>query len=104
MTDIDGVEYLSPYFGDMSREYLFYQMRKKKLKIHTIFEAYVPYLVFAEPQIGFCKLLQVPSSDRYGDLIHRGGAVAHLIVFEAAAFPYKKLFSNVEAPGMMLLQ
>lgn len=65
---------------------------------------YEIYLVFAAPQIGFCRLLQVPSSDRYGDLIQRGGAFIHLIAFETAAFPYKKLFSNVEAPGMMLLR
>lgn len=34
------------------------------------------YLVLAEPHIGLCKLLHVPSSDRYGDLIQRCGGMA----------------------------
>lgn len=34
------------------------------------------YLVLADPHIGFCKLLQVPSSVRYGDLTQRCGGMA----------------------------
>lgn len=40
------------------------------------------YLVFADPQIGFCKLLQVPSSVRYGDLTQRCGGMAQRIPFD----------------------
>lgn len=34
------------------------------------------YLVLAAPQIGLFRLLQVPSSERYGDLIQRCGGMA----------------------------
>lgn len=34
------------------------------------------YLVLAAPQIGLFRLLQVPSSERYGDLIQRCGDMA----------------------------
>lgn len=34
------------------------------------------YLVFAAPHVGLCKLLQVPSIERYGDLIQRCGGMA----------------------------
>lgn len=61
------------------------------------------YLVFAAPQIGFRKLLQVPSSVRYGDLTQRPGLVMHCIALEIAAFPYENRFSDDNAPGIKLL-
>lgn len=42
------------------------------LRLNSIFS----YLVLAEPHIGLCKLLHVPSSERYGDLMQRCGGMA----------------------------
>lgn len=50
--------------------------------------------MFAAPQIGFSKLLQVPSNERYGVLTHRCGGAAHVIGFDACLAndgPGKKL-------------
>lgn len=84
MTDTVGDAYPSPYFGDKRREYLYkyyIKVYKKKLNLK------MHYLVLAAPQIGFRKLLQVPSSERYGDLTQRPGLVIHCIALETAAFP-----------------
>lgn len=46
--------------------------------------------VFAAPQIGFCRLLHVPSSERYGDREQRAGDTAHCNVLgvDVTSFGY----------------